>query len=424
MISIFTRIRILSAMKKIVLLILLYVSIIPAFAAGDPYYIKSVSFNQGNESLIPIFRLNETFRFSFDDLMGSETDYYYKIVHCTRDWKQSDLKVTEYLSGMQNLRITTFETSFNTLQAFVHYKLSLPNRDTKFMISGNYKLEIYNNTNEKVIERRFVLYEDLASVSMEIKKTRNLKVAAAKQNVYMTIDFGTTVLQNPKKNVNVVLLQNGQWYNALTGLNPQYVIGNQFQYQYDEETNFWGGNEFLFFDNSDIKQVNNNVEKITRSDLFEITLREKYPLKESNFYTFYQDINGGFKTRNALRENHNTEADYAWVYFNYHLDKLPSFQKLYIVGMFNNYQLNSDYEVKFDETTQTYTTALLLKQGFTNYKYIIAKADGTVLDELNPDGNYFETENQYNALVYYKNDSDRYERIIGLGKADSKLITN
>ena len=92
--------------------------------------------------------------------------------------------------------------------------------------------------------------------------------------------------------------------------------------------------------------------------------------------------------------------------------------------MFNNYQLNSDYELKFDETTQTYTTALLLKQGFTNYKYIIAKTDGTVLEELNPDGNYFETENQYNALVYYKNDSDRYERIIGLGKADSKLITN
>src|SRR5690606_33419219 len=145
-----------------------------------------------------------------------------------------------------------------------------------------------NNANEKVIEGRFVLYEDLASVSMEIKKTRNLQVTAAKQNVYMTIDFGTTVLQNPKKNVNVVLLQNGQWYNALTGLNPQYVIGNQFQYQYDEETNFWAGNEYLFFDNSDIRQVNNSVEKILRKDLFEIFLRERYPLKESNFYTFYQ----------------------------------------------------------------------------------------------------------------------------------------
>lgn len=61
-----------------------------------------------------------------------------------------------------------------------------------------------------------------------------------------------------------------------SGLSPQYVIGNQFQYQYDEETNFWAGNEYLF-DNSDIKMVNNNVEKITRTDLFEVTLREKYP---------------------------------------------------------------------------------------------------------------------------------------------------
>src|SRR5690606_26355149 len=328
------------------------------------------------------------------------------------------------LKGMQNLRISTFETSFNTLQAFVHYKLTLPNRDTKFMISGNYKLEIYDEANEKVIERRFILYEDLVSVALEIKKTRNLQFAPVKQNVYMTIDFNNFTAQNPKKNVNVLILQNGQWHNALTNLEPQYVIGNQFKYQYDEETNFWAGNEYLFLDNSDIKLVNHNVAKITRNDLFEVMLHAKYPLKESKFYTFYQDINGGFKSRNALRQNHNTEADYDWVYFNYHLDKLPASQKLYIVGMFNNYQLISDYELKFDEASQAYTTALLLKQGFTNYKYVIANENGVILDELNPDGNFFETENQYNALIYYKTESDRYERIIGMGKADSKLITN
>ncbi|RRA94925.1 type IX secretion system plug protein [Paenimyroides viscosum] len=411
-------------MKKILFFIVFLTSIINVSAAKDPYYIKSVSFNQGNESLIPIFRLNEPFQFSFDDLMGSESNYYYKIVHCTRDWKPSNLKVTEYLKGMQNLRISTFETSFNTLQAFVHYKLTLPNRDTKFMISGNYKLEIYDEANEKVIERRFILYEDLVSVALEIKKTRNLQFAPVKQNVYMTIDFNNFTAQNPKKNVNVLILQNGQWHNALTNLEPQYVIGNQFKYQYDEETNFWAGNEYLFLDNSDIKLVNHNVAKITRNDLFEVMLHAKYPLKESKFYTFYQDINGGFKSRNALRQNHNTEADYAWVYFNYHLDKLPASQKLYIVGMFNNYQLISDYELKFDEASQAYTTALLLKQGFTNYKYVIANENGVILDELNPDGNFFETENQYNALIYYKTESDRYERIIGMGKADSKLITN
>src|SRR5690606_24385412 len=126
----------------------------------------------------------------------------------------------------------------------------------------------------------------------------------------------------------------------------------------------------------------------------------------------------------ALQTNGDTEADYVWVYFSYHLDKLPNNQKLHVVGMFNDYQLNNDSELKFDEASQSYKTALLLKQGFTNYKYVIAKNDGTVLEELILDEKYLQSENQYHGLVYYKTNSNRYESIIGLGKADSKLITN
>lgn len=411
-------------MKKFLLLFLFIIYSCKLLALADPYYIKSVAFTQGNESLMPIFRLNESFQFSFDDLTGAETDYYYKIQHCTRDWKPSDLSVNEYISGLQNIRIPANGMSFNTFQAFVNYSVTFPNRDTKIKISGNYLLQVFNQNNELVLVRRFVLYEDLVKVGVELKKTRNLNFSATKQNVYLTIDFGQMLLQNPKKNVNVVVLQNGQWYNALTHIEPQYILGTKFTYQYDEETNFWGGNEFLFFDNSDIKQVNNTIEKITRDDLFQVFLRPRAPLKNSNFYSFYQDVNGAFKPRNALRDNGTFEADYTWVYFTYLLDKLPSKQKLYVVGMFNDYQISPDSELKFDDSAQAYKIALLLKQGFTNYKYVIADATGKILEELNPDGNYFETENMYHALVYYKTEIDRYERIIGMGKADSKLITN
>ncbi|HUH25400.1 MAG TPA: type IX secretion system plug protein domain-containing protein, partial [Flavobacterium sp.] len=351
-------------------------------------------------------------------------DYYYKIVHCTRDWKVSNLKVTEYLNGTQNTRISTYETSFNTFQAFVHYKVSFPNREAQILISGNYILEIYNEDGEKVLARKFVLYENLAQVGVEVKKTRNLEVAPYKQNVYLNIDFGNELLQNPQKNVNVVILQNGQWYNALTDLKPQYILGNQFKYQYDEETNFWAGNEFLYFDTSDIRQINNTVSKITRNELYQVYLYPRAPLGKNNLYSFYQDVNGAFKPRNKFRDNPNTEADYTWVYFTYNLEKLPSSQKLYVVGMFNDYQLSSDFELTFDEASNTYKTELFIKQGFTNYKYVIVDAKGKVLEELNPDGNFYETENVYHALVYYKTDSDRYERVIGLGNADSKLITN
>ena len=153
-------------------------------------------------------------------------------------------------------------------------------------------------------------------------------------------------------------------------------------------------------------------------------LYPRSPLKNSNTYSFFQDVNGAFKPRNRFRDNGNTEADYTWVYFTYNLEKLPNNQKLYIVGMFNDYQLSNDYEVKFDAESNVYKTALFLKQGFTNYKYVITSNNGKVLEELNPDGNFVETENVYHTLVYYKGDADRYERVIGMGKADSKLITN
>lgn len=427
MISIFTKGLIKVCMRKIVWFLLMIISTVNVWAISDPYYIKSVAFTQSsteNLALIPIFRLNEAFVFSFDDLTGIETDFFYKIVHCNQNWEPSNLKLTEYVSGIQPARLVNYQTSFNTFQPFVHYSVQLPNGSTKVTISGNYIIEIYNDVNEKILERRFVLYEDLAKVALEVKKTRNINASPFKQNIYLNIDFETLQLQNPKQNVQVVVLQNGQWFNVLTQLKPQYVIGNQFKYQYDEETNFWAGNEFLYFDNSDMRQVNNTVERLTRTDLFQTYLWTKIPQGNNNSYSFYQDVNGSFKYRNALRENNITEADYAWVYFSYKLNKLPNNQKLYIVGLFNNYQFTPDFELTFDEPSGLYKTALLLKQGFTNYKYVITNDNGKVLEELNPDGNFFETENQYHALVYYKAETDRYARIIGLGKADSKLITN
>lgn len=411
-------------MSKHLLITLVFLITFQSFPASDPYFIKSVAFHQGGQSVVPIFKTNERFFFSFDDLLGDESDYYYNIVHCTADWKVSDLKITEYLNGIQNMRIESLRPSFNTFQPFVNYSIGFPNQNTQILISGNYLIQVFNQQNEMLIERRFVLYEDLAAVRMEIKRPRNFNFSSVKQNVYLTLDFSAETLQNPSKSVQLVLLQNGQWYNAITGLKPQYILGDKFQYQYDDETSFWAGNEFLFFDNSDLRRVNNTVSKVRRDELYEVFLYPRSPMKNNNTYVYYQDVNGAFIPRNRYREDPVIESDYTWVYFTYHLEQLPVDQKLYIVGMFNDYQFNELYEMKYDSQLGVYKTALFLKQGFTNYKYVITSKDGVVLEALNPDGNFVETENEYYGLVYYQADGDRYARVIGFGKAASKMITN
>ena len=79
--------------------------------------------------------------------------------------------------------------------------------------------------------------------------------------------------------------------------------------------------------------------------------------------------------------------------------------------------------MKFNEESQVYENTMLLKQGFYNYKYVVVNADESV-DEGAISGNFFETENDYKVLVYYRDLGARYDRIIGLGEGNSVNISN
>lgn len=391
---------------------------------APPYNIKTASFVQNNQNVVPIFRLGESFEFQFDDLYGNEADYYYEITHCDYNWVPTDIPKSEYLSGFDSQKIQLYVNSFNTLQIFTHYQLSIPNNYTSIKLSGNYVLTILNSDKEVVMKRYFVLYENMVSVPLKIRRPRTVKYIYSKHNLDFEINGDQIPFQNPTQNLKVILLQNGNFNTAIRNIVPQYNLGNVFIYKYDMETQFWAGNEFLNFDTKDIKNANNYVSFVNSENEIYNTHLYVNNAKSSFPYSNYADLNGNFSERKFDAENNKIESDYSWVYFSLSAPLANPNSSVYVVGMFNNYAMTPENKMDFNTKNGLYEKAILIKQGFTNYQYVTVNNKGFIDSENAIDGNFYQTENDYTVLVYYKSNTDRYVKVIGKGSANSQNITN
>ena len=409
-------------------IVLIFISAI-TFAQAEkevepPFHIKTVTFDQNGQNAIPIFGLNDSFQLQFDDLFGNEANYYYEITHYNYDWKPSDLTRNEYLLGFDGLRIQEYTNSLNTLQLFSHYKLSFPNKNTQFLVSGNYIIKILNEEREIVFSRKFLLYENLVSVPMQVKRARTLNAINFKQNIDFSIKSTSLLFQSPLQNVKVLLLQNGKFNEAITNIKPMYTIGNDLIYKYDTETQFWAGNEFLYFENKDIRAANNNIIRVDANNGVYNTHLYTNNARANSTYTYNPDTNGNFIVKNIGVINNEIEADYAWVFFTLSAPAYYEKKGIYVNGMFNNYALSEENKMEFNVEKGIYEKALMIKQGFSNYQYVVADAKGTIDNENAIDGNFYQTENNYFAIIYYRENNQRYDRIIGKGVANSQDITN
>lgn len=391
---------------------------------NPPYHIKTISFVQGGQNTIPIFRLGDTFQLQFDDLHGTEDNYYYAITHCDYNWKKSQLSRNEYLGGFDDQRIIDYTNSVNALQIYSHYRISFPNRFTQLKVSGNYIISILDENRDVIFSRKIILYEDLVAVPMQVRRARDVRDVEQKHNLEFSVKSTVINFQSPLQNVKVLLMQNGRFDNAITNIKPMFTIGNDLVYKYDKETQFWAGNEYLFFENKNILGANNSIEYVNSTGGLYNSYLYTNASRAKNPYTFWPDINGNFLVNSLNRENPEIEADYAWVYFSLSAPAFFANKSIYISGMFNNYALTDENKMEYNPTKKVYEKAIMIKQGFTNYKYLIADSKGKLDEENEIDGNFYQTENNYSAIIYYRENNQRYDRVIGKGIATSVDIIN
>ncbi|MCG2460472.1 DUF5103 domain-containing protein [Flavobacteriaceae bacterium F89] len=391
--------------------------------AIPPEHIKTIILKGPTQDQFPVVTLDEPINLEFDDLLGNEQDYYYKIVHCDYNWESSKLLKSQYISGLDNQRITRYRNSFNTLQSYSNYKLTIPNENIRLKISGNYVLQVFNNRNDLQFSRRFVVYQNRAVVGVVLKNSRDLTYFQEKQVVQFNINIANIQVVNPKQEIKVAILQNYYWPTAKKGILPQFTMGQNLVYKYDKETAFNGGNEFFNFDTKDLYASSSSIARVALGDkLYQHYLFTGY-YRYNREYTYNPDINGDFEIRTLQGEDMSTESEYTIVHFSLPYHPELGLDEVYVFGKFNNYELTDANKMVYNESNGMLEASIEMKQGFYNYKYVVKKEDGTV-DLGAVCGNFNHTENNYLVLVYYRHFGDLYDSIIGIGTGNSQDITN
>ena len=260
-------------MYKSTIAIVLYLLIFNSVTAQvgmevyPPEFIKSIAVkSKSNQVEFPVIRLGNSLSIEFDVLNGYEEDYYYKIDHYNFDWTKSQLSKSEYLKGYDNNKIYNYKNSFNTYQIYSHYNLSIPNDETKIIKSGNYIISIFDEYQEIVFSKKIIIYEALSNVKIGVFRTRDLNFIHKKQVVQFEIE--AEKINNPLKTIKTLIIQNNNLEKSISNLKPQYTIGNKLIYKYDSPASFDGGNEFLYFENKNIRGSDLNIRTFDLKDIY------------------------------------------------------------------------------------------------------------------------------------------------------------
>lgn len=391
--------------------------------------IQTVILQQTNsEERIPIVKLSSpmgALTLRFDDLRSENDFYQYKFIHCSANWEPSDIHYFNYINGNQFGNIESFSFSQNTYINYIHYSLTFPTQEMLPKVSGNYLLVVFRNYDENdiILTQRFLVLDEIFTIDAKVERSSDVENRLKKQQINFTVSFDNYEIPNPMIDVNAVILQNTNWTTAIYGLKPRFVNAGKLDYNYTSENNFWGGNEFRYFD---IRSMRTMSPSVSRKFFDEYNRPVAQLFKEKTRiatpYLQYIDYNGKvvLDNKDAGTRDPNISSDYVKVEFYYINPSGKLDEPIYIFGELTNWEMKDDFKMVYDEVRNLYYCEAMLKQGYYSYWFVTPSKENNKSINLSlTENNFYQTENDYNILIYHKNQFLRYDELIGYSRLSS-----
>ncbi len=378
-------------------------------------------FRSGDQTSFPSISLNsnESLQLIFDDLDTRIKNYYFTYQLYNADWTPSILSPFEYIRGFQNTRITTYRNSAQAQVQYVHYQATIPDRSSTPTKAGNYLLKVFldNDTSKLVFTRRFVVVNNLSSISVQVQQPFNARFFRSFQKLNIGVQTDKRVQVLSPGDLKVVILQNNNWETALFIDRPTIFRGNYFEYNDEGLTAMPAGREFRWIDLRSLRLISDRMQHLdTRSDTVQVQVKPDPP-RNSQAYIYYRDLNGSYTVENMENQNPFWQSDYALTHFSYFPPGNQPMEgsDVYIFGEFTNWASDTTSKMQFNNERGAYEKTMLLKQGYYNYAYVTKPVNGRGgIDFSQTEGDFWITENSYTVLVYMRPFGSRADELIGM----------
>ena len=361
----------------------------------------------------PVMQLgsDDVLNVSFDELSHTYHRYTYRLEHCEADWSPSQsLFESDWLEGFNGEPIEDYENSLNTTVLYTHYRLQIPNDRCRLKASGNYRLHVIDEDNDdaEVLCAEFRVVEPLMNVGISVTTNTDIDFNQSHQQVSMTVDYKGMDITNANDQIWTVVMKNGYENDSRVNIRPNYITATGLKWEHNRQLIFDAGNEYHKFEVLDVSHPTMGIDHIDWDGHY----YQAYPFANEprRNYIYDEDTNGAFYVRNSDNIENDRTCDY--VYVHYKIFPCEQYDEEVIVD--GNWATEQDgsYTMNYDETDRSYNATILQKQGYYSYRYLLRDANGST-HFMPEEGSFFETENNYQALVYYKSVTGRTWRLVG-----------
>ena len=355
---------------------------------------------------------------SFDDLQPNYQRYTYTITHCNADWTQSDLLESEYMTGFNDRRLDDYDPAIGTEMDYCHYTLWLPNEEQQLLVSGNYRIDIFEDGEDEPVARAcFSVIEPRVGVDIEVTANTDIDSYSTHQQLNFAVNYGGYGVGNPVTEFRYTVMQNRRWDTHVSDLRPSLMQVNRLIFNHNRALIFQAGNEYRRFEILDEYVPTMHVDHMERDgDYYHATLMTD---KQRINYLYDQDQDGRYYVRNGDNENNDTESDYFMTHFTLQMPQLPG-GDVFLFGNLTDNRMDEAYKMEYNLIDHQYELVTPLKQGSYNYMYMFRHDGDTVGQTRQCEGDFHQTENEYWVFVYHHPFGVRYDKLVGFQKHNYK----